>query len=248
VTLYRVFPDPRLAIDLDTDEGLDLLRELYTIDHSPSVRVNMIVRPDGSIVGSDGTSGSLTSPDDRSLLRLLRSMADAVIIGAETIRQERVPVPRGIPLVVVSNSGNIPASHVVCGPESGELVVVTPSADTASTTLSALPHRIIEPGQPSPTATQIIDLCVAEGWNNIVVEGGKQLVTLFANAGVVDDLCLTLTGAPQSEDTPPVSWWPEGTTWMTSHLLMDDNRMLYHRYVSEGGLVGETSHSRRVDQ
>jgi riboflavin biosynthesis pyrimidine reductase len=232
VTFYRVFPDPRLAIDLDTDEGLELLRELYAIDFSPSVRVNMIVHPDGSIRGSDGTSGSLTSPDDRQLVRLLRSMADAVIIGAETLRHERVPLPHGVPLVVVSRSGNIAASNIVRGSESGDLVVVTPSPDTASTTLGDTPHRIINPGHPSPTAADIISLCLAEGWANILVEGGQQVATMFAEEGVVDDLCLTLTGAPQSDDTPPVFWWPKGQAWTTSHLLMDDNRMLYHRYVA----------------
>ena len=232
MTLYRVFPDPRLAIDLDTDEGLELLRELYTIDKSASVRLNMIVRPDGAIHGPDGTSGSLSSPDDRHLLRLLRSMADAVIIGAETLRHERIPVPRGVPLIVLSVSGSIAASNVVFGPESGELVVVTPSPDAASATLADTPHRIVNPGHRSPTATDIIALCQAEGWQNLLVEGGKQVATLFAEAGVVDDLCLTLTGPPQTEDTPPVSWWPTGPKWTTSHLLMDDNRMLYHRYVA----------------
>jgi riboflavin biosynthesis pyrimidine reductase len=231
VTFYRVFPDPRLAIDLDTEEGLELLRELYLSDRSPSVRVNMIVRPDGSIAGSDGTSGSLTTLDDRHLVRLLRSMADVVVMGAETLRQERIPIPRGIPLLVVSNSGNIAAHNAIFSPDCGELVVMTPSPETASTTIGDTPHRIITPGRPSPTAQDIIDLCLAEGWKNILVEGGRQVATLFAEAGVVDDLCLTLTGAPLSEDTPPVSWWPRGTSWTTSHLLMDDQRMLYHRYI-----------------
>jgi riboflavin biosynthesis pyrimidine reductase len=231
VTLYRVFPDPRLAIDLDTEEGLDLLRDLYLINRSPSVRVNMIVKPDGSVAGSDGTSGSLTTSDDRHLLRLLRSMTDVVIVGAETLRRERIPIPRGIPLLVVSNSGNIDAHNAIFSPDCGELVVLTPSLETASTALGDTPHRVIDPGHPSPTAQEIIDLCLAEGWKNILVEGGRQVATMFAEAGVVDDLCLTLTGAPLTEDTPPVSWWPQGTSWTTSHLLMDDNRMLYHRYV-----------------
>ena len=233
MTLYRVFPDPRLAIDLDTNDGQNTLEELYRLDHSPSVRVNMIVRPDGSIAGSDGTSGSLSSPDDRHVVRLLRSMADAVIVGAETLRGERVPIPRGIPLVVLSRSGDIAAHNAIAGPESGELVVITPQPDRASAILADTPHRIIEPRIPSPTATDIISLCHAEGWHNILVEGGKQVATLFAEAGVVDELCLTLTGAPQSEDTPPVSWWPTGAPWTTSHLLMDDNRMLYHRYIRQ---------------
>jgi riboflavin biosynthesis pyrimidine reductase len=232
VTLYRVFPDSRLAIDLDTDEGIAQLHELYRIDHSPSVRVNMIVSPDGSIAGSDGTSGTLTSAEDRRLLRLVRSMADAVIIGAETLRQERIPVPRGIPLVVLSRSGNIAAENIVAGPESGDLVVMTPSPETASRTLRDTPHRIIPLSEPTPSADKVIDLCRAEGWQNILVEGGQNVATFFAEAGLVDDLCLTLTGAPLNDHTPPVSWWPQGSIWSTSHLLMDDNRMLYHRYIA----------------
>jgi riboflavin biosynthesis pyrimidine reductase len=232
VTFYRVFPDPRLAIDHKTDDGLNQLTDLYRIDNTSSVRVNMIVRPDGSIAGSDGTSSSLSSQHDRAVLRLLRSMADVVIIGAETLRHERVPIPRGRPLLVLSMSGEIAAQNVVFGPESGELVVLSPSPDTVTDTLGDTPHRIINPGRPSPDARDIIAACRAEGWNHLLVEGGQRIATLFADDGLVDDLCLTLTGAPLSEDTPPVSWWPTGTTWTTSHLLMDDDRMLYHRYTT----------------
>jgi len=232
VTFYRVFPDPRLSIDPRTEDGQELLRQLYRLDRSPSVRVNMIVQPDGSIAGSDGTSASLTSRDDRTLLRLLRGMADAVIIGAETIRRERVPIAPGIPLVVVSRSGNISADNIISGPTSGELVIITPSPERASAALGTTPHRILDPGDPSPTAQTIVGLCRAEGWEKLLVEGGKRVATLFADAGLVDDLCLTLTGAPLNEDTPPVSWWPRNVTWTTSHLLIDDNRMLYHRYVT----------------
>ncbi len=232
MTFYRVFPDPRLAIDPDSPGGRDLLTDLYRIDKSPSVRVNMIVRPDGSIAGSDGTSGSLSSPDDRHLVGVLRGMADVVIIGAETLRRERIPVPRHIPLLVVSNSGQIAAHNVIFGRESGDLVVMTSSPDEASTALGDTPHRTINPGRPSPSAKNIIDLCGAEGWMNILVEGGRQLATLFADADCVDDLCVTLTGAPRLEDTPPIAWWPAVTRWTTSHLLMDDHRMLYHRYTA----------------
>ena len=233
MTFYRVFPDPRLAIDPKTDRGIEQLNTLYTMSMAPSVRVNMIVRPNGSTTGSDGTSGSLSSGSDRALLRIIRSMADAVIIGAETLRRERIPLPHTIPLVVLSTSGNIAVDNIVSGAHSGELIVVTSAVDTAAQTLGTHPHRIIDPGHPSPSAEHIIALCRAQGWNRLLVEGGQQITTLFASAGVVDDVCLTLTGAPLSEDTPPVDWWPKVSSWATAHLLMDDDRMLYHRYTRE---------------
>jgi riboflavin biosynthesis pyrimidine reductase len=233
VTFYRVFPDPRLAIDPETDAGITQLNSLYNVSPEPSVRVNMIVRPNGSTTGSDGTSASISSASDRALLRLIRAMADVVIIGAETLRRERIPLPDNIPLVVLSTSGNIAANNIVSSPHSGELVVVTSAVDAAAQALGTHPHRIIDPGHPSPSAEQIVALCRAQGWNRLLVEGGQQITTLFADAGVVDDVCLTLTGAPQSEETPPVDWWPKVSSWATAHLLMDDDRMLYHRYTKE---------------
>ena len=233
MTFYRVFPDPRLAIDPESTEGVEQLNTLYRLPAGPSVRVNMIVRPNGSTTGSDGTSGSLSSGSDRALLRLIRAMADAVIIGAETLRRERIPLPRNIPLVVLSASGNIAVDNIISGPHSGELVVLTHAIDRAAEALGTHPHRIIDPDHSSPSAEDIVSLCRAQGWNRLLVEGGKEVTTLFADAGVVDDVCLTLTGAPLSEDTPPVDWWPKVSAWTTGHLLMDDDRVLYHRYTKK---------------
>jgi riboflavin biosynthesis pyrimidine reductase len=229
VTLYRVFPDPRLAIDETTPAGLDSLTDLYRITTDRSVRVNMVVTPSGESIGPDRTSGSLSRPTDRTLVRLLRQQADAVIIGAGTLRVEKVPVPPDTPLVVLSHSGQIAAENIVTSAASGELVVVTPSPERARLTLGELPHRIIAAPAHKHTPADIIALCHAEGWNHLLVEGGQHTATAFAEAGVVDDLCLTLTGAPREETTPPLAWWPTTHQWDAHHLLTDDDRMLYYR-------------------
>ncbi len=238
MNMYRVFPDPRLHISLTTADGLSQLRDLYRIRTDHSVRVNMIATPGGDTFGADDTSGSLSTPTDRQVVTLLRSLADVVIIGAETIRRERLPLPAGIPLVVVTRSGNVPAANLIRRPNSGELIVLTPNAETASDTLGDTPHRIISPPMPSPDPNDIIEVCRQEGWKHILVEGGRNLVRQFARADAIDDLCLTLTAAPRTETSPPVSWWPMVASWQTIHLLTDDNRMLYHRYGREHKKAG----------
>lgn len=231
MTFYRVFPDPRLSIDENTEAGAQQLNQLYRLTGEESVRVNMVVSPTGAIVGSDGTSGSLSSPSDRALLKTLRGMADAVLIGAQTLRQERVPAPTGVPLIVLSQSGHVPVDNIITGPSSGEIVVMTSSPNTARD-VRGDSYRIFPLDGPSPSAEEIREVTRVEGWGHLLVEGGQRVVSLFAQSQLVDDLCLTLTGAPRSDHTPPVSWWPEGSRWETSHLLMDDERMLYHRYTA----------------
>ena len=44
---------------------------------------------DGATVGPDGKSGSLSGPADRRALAQTRRLADAILVGASTIRAER---------------------------------------------------------------------------------------------------------------------------------------------------------------
>ena len=231
MTLYRVFPEPHLSIDELTAEGVRQLTELYESAAPRLIRVNMIVTPQGKTVGSDSTSGSLSSPTDRVLVSTLRQMSDAVILGAATIRQEKIPVPSGIPLVVVSGSGRVPGGNLIFRPDSAELVVVTSNPDEARDHLAGHPHRIIAVGDGELTPHRLVDLFAVEGWNRVLLEGGQKTVTSFVEHSLVDDVCLTLTGAPLDEGSPPVKWWPTGDPFDLVHLLTDDNRMLYHRWV-----------------
>lgn len=229
MTFYRVLPDPRIALDDGDSDDVALMTDHYRVDGALSVRVNMVVSPTGSTTGPDGTSGSLSSPADRVLVTLLRGLADAVIIGAETLRRERIPLPEGIPLVVLSRSGHIAANNLITTARHTRLVVVTQASGQAQKSLGGFLADIINPGDGFPSPEALLTLLRDNGWNHLLIEGGRQTATLFAEAGLVDDLCLTLTGAPLEEATPPVSWWPTTDTWELRHLFTDDHRMLYHR-------------------
>jgi hypothetical protein len=114
-----VATDDRPEISSLTDEDL---AELYSWPHGQHVRLNMVLSATGEPVGLDGTSASISSAQDRRLLRLLRSHADVVLSGGASIRAEgwHLP-PRGL-LVVVSASGELPWS--TC-PDRSKVIVIS---------------------------------------------------------------------------------------------------------------------------
>ena len=227
---YRVFPDPRLMIDADTVEGREALTALYRLPERPSVRINMIITPSGDTVGVDGTSGTLSTPTDRHLVRLLRAQSDAVILGAETLRRERIPLPTDRPLIILTSRGELSWHNLIADSMTGQVVVMTDNPERDIDAPAGLSPQVVTvpPGELSPG--RIIDLCRDQGWNHLLVEGGKRTACSFAQSLVVDDLCLTLTGPPTQDTSPPVSWWPKSAIWETKHLLTDDSRMLFYRF------------------
>ncbi|PMD04030.1 hypothetical protein CJ199_14525, partial [Brevibacterium paucivorans] len=50
----------------------------------PRVQSNMVQSLDGKIAGADGLSGTISSPSDKRVFAVLRSLADVVIVGAST--------------------------------------------------------------------------------------------------------------------------------------------------------------------
>lgn len=133
------------------------------------LRANFVISIDGHIRGSDGKSGTLSSPEDRHRFHMLRAGCDAVLVGAGTARAEGYGPVRIKPewrdlrtqsnppvLVMVTASGNvpdIPGSEVVGGDD-----------------LAAVKRR----------------------YPRILCEGGPRLFTALLEQGLVDELALSI--------------------------------------------------------
>ncbi|MEL7156403.1 MAG: dihydrofolate reductase family protein, partial [Actinomycetota bacterium] len=61
-------------------------------DGRPWVLTNMIASADGA-TAVDGLSGQLGGPADFAVFTALRATADAIVVGASTVREERYRVP-----------------------------------------------------------------------------------------------------------------------------------------------------------
>lgn len=235
MNLYRVFPEPREMHYLEEAGTAPTIDGWYAPPSDRSVRLSMISSPSGRLVGPDGTSSSLSNPVDRAILRSLRGHADAVITGATTARMEPVPIPAHAPLVIVTSSGNLEGHKIIestIRPEG--VLVVSGSAATHS------PKEFFPPGVAQHLvwsedaylrAIDVVSGLATRGAQHLLVEGGRSVAEMFASENTLDEVCLSLTGPPLSENHPPLSWWGDSWgEWSASHVLTDDLKTLYMRY------------------
>lgn len=103
-------------------------------------RANILLDENGSAVGSDGTSRSLTSGRDRHLLRQIRAEAELVVTGGETVRKEGWHFPPHGELIVLSSSGLLPVESC---PHLDRLTVVTDPDSLSQAISESVATRIL---------------------------------------------------------------------------------------------------------
>jgi len=156
---------------------------------------------------------SARNPDDRFLLGLLRVVADAVVVGAGTLRQEPnslwtpdQPVPDiradfaaarermrlpPVPLtVLVTKSGELDLSLPVFN--AGHRVLVLTTTEGAKR-VGKSPRHVDVRVMVSGASSEIVEIAAAEsGGGMILTEGGPTLFGEFVRERTVDELFLTI--------------------------------------------------------
>jgi riboflavin biosynthesis pyrimidine reductase len=145
----------------------------YAWPQDRSFRLNMLLDGKDKSVGSDSTSESLTSPEDRRVLRANRAHADVVIVGAASIRAEGWFLPIRGRLAVLSISSHLPWES--CPDKSR--VNLYPS-------VSALMHSL------------------KESEHNILCEGGVTTAELLQTQVGFDEIALTRIGNDSRKELP----------------------------------------------
>ena len=108
--VQALLPTPGETVDLDREALRGWLAERYARPGDAWVRVNLVAALGGQTTGSDGTSDGLTGGIDRLLLAALRRSADVVLVGAGTLRAERLRMPRTATLAVATRRGDLDAA------------------------------------------------------------------------------------------------------------------------------------------
>jgi riboflavin biosynthesis pyrimidine reductase len=152
----------------------------------------MIASIDGATAVS-GVSGRLGGPADRQLFSVLRSRADAVLVGAGTVRAEQYG-PSTLPIAVVSRSCHLDwRSPFFAEARRRPVVITVADAPAANRAAAETVAEVVIAG------TDHVDLPVAlqalgqRGVRSVLAEGGPSLNDQLAAAGVLDELCLTLS-------------------------------------------------------
>ena len=112
-------------IRLGEDGARAAIEAAYLHGAGIRVRLNMIASVNGSSIGSDGTSETLTNRVDRTILGVIRAQADVVLVGAASVRAEGYRVPKRAPLAIVSSSGDL-AGHRLEVQEGARVLLLLP--------------------------------------------------------------------------------------------------------------------------
>jgi riboflavin biosynthesis pyrimidine reductase len=180
----------------------------------PRVFANFVASLDGVVaLPSGGESGQIVSGNskpDRFVMGLLRSCADAVIVGAGTFRRSPghlwhpdviyppaaaefaearaalglSPTPT---LVLVTASGEIDVSQPAAR---GALFVTTPRGE-AALRARAPSARIAVLGSDEVRFTEVLALLRAQGFELVLTEGGPTLLARLVTESALDELFLT---------------------------------------------------------
>jgi riboflavin biosynthesis pyrimidine reductase len=201
----RLLPEPA---ELD-DAGLI---EVYRLPPGRHLRVNFVAALDGATTVA-GRSEGLGSPGDRRVFRVLRALADVVLVGHGTAAAEGYrpigadsPVgrlraaigrPPTAPVAVVSRRASLdPASELVTGAATPTILVTCESADPdRREALAAAGVTVLVCGDDDVDLPRALDRLAGLGHEQVLCEGGPSLFRSAVVAGVVDELDLSIAPA-----------------------------------------------------
>jgi 5-amino-6-(5-phosphoribosylamino)uracil reductase len=244
-----LLPDPSDHVDLEAAYS----PPASAAATRPFVRVNMISSLDGAI-SVHGQSGQLGGAGDRQVFAVLRSLTDVILVGAGTVRAEgygpasldadaqkrrrargQPPTP---PLAVVSRSCHLDWETPFF-PEAAARPIDTPPADADADAR----HRgetvaeVVTVGTGDVDLSLALDALHARGARSVLAEGGPRLNAQLAAAGVVDELCLTLSPRLVAGDGPRLFAGPELPEPVRLHpvSLLEDDGFFFVRLRRERG-------------
>ncbi|MGY2001886.1 dihydrofolate reductase family protein [Blastococcus sp. SYSU DS1024] len=245
--MRRLFPEPA---ELD-DAGLV---EAYRCPPGRWLRMDFIASLDGA-VAVDGVSAGLGSPGDRRVFRVLRALADVVLVGHGTAATEGYrpvlpdsPVGRlrdelgrtpTAPVAVVSRRAALdPASTLVTAAVSPTIVVTCAAADPGRrAALAAAGVEVLVCGDDDVDLPAALDALAEHGLEQVTCEGGPQLLRTALGAGVVDELDLSVSPTLVGGQTRLLEDALPAPVRLTLHQVLEEDGMLFTRY----GVGGATS-------
>ena len=197
----------------------------------PTVRLNMIASIDGATAVA-GRSGGLGGPADQALFTVLRSRADVVLVAAGTVRAEHYG-PSKVPVAVISRSCRLDWDSPFFIAAMAQPVVVTVArAPALEREKAAGLADVIIAGERDVDLAAALGALAERGYARVLAEGGPTLNGQLAAAGLLDELCLTLSPLLAGGDAKKILAGPAlapGRGWRLRSLCEQDG-FLFLRY------------------
>ncbi|GAV39354.1 pyrimidine reductase family protein [Streptomyces acidiscabies] len=214
------------------------------------LRANMVSTLDGA-GQHDGRSRLISGPADMRIFGTLRGLADVVVVGAQTVRQEgyRPAVAREAFAARRAAAGQAPAPAVAVVSASLDLDFTLPLFTSPLVPTLVLTGAGADPVRVAAARKAGAEVLVAgdgvgvdparvpavlgeQGFVRLLTEGGPRLLGQFVAAGVLDELCLALSpmlaagGAQRITDGPAV----EVPRRFALTSLLEEDGFLFGRY------------------
>jgi riboflavin biosynthesis pyrimidine reductase len=225
--MRRLLPEP--ADDITVDEAYR--SPLRTRSDGPWVGLCMVASIDGS-TAVDGTSAKLSSPTDSAVLNRLRQLADVIVVGAGTVRDEGYGAPRKADqrIGVVSLSGELDYGSELFTSGAGFVISCEGGAPDVPDGIDVL-----------RAGTDDVDLAGVLGAlaglvgsvDFVQVEGGAALNGAFFAADLIDEINLTTSPATFGGPGPRLtSGSPTHShRYDIAQLAIDDEAFVYTRWL-----------------
>ncbi len=225
-TLRRIIPAEGGAVDLAAPDARSTLLDWYDPRALEHLRLNLVSTLDGRAAGTDGTSESLTSRADRTILGVIRELSDIVLVGAESVRREGYLRPKRAALAVVTASGDLRGHRLESTTAGHPLLVFTTDrgARRAATTMPSARVLVLDGAGDDDRLDlgDVISTLRRAGFGRIVAEGGPTLAAQLLEAGLVDELCLTVMPRVGGPALPLLTAWPLSVREARPHTLIHD--------------------------
>ena len=217
---------------------------------APWLRGNMVSTLDGA-AQHEGRSQPISCPADMRIFGVLRALADAVVVGAETVRQEgyrpararaefaaareaagQGPAPA---IAVVSASLDLDFSlPLFTSPLVPTLVLTGAAADPQRVAAAEKAGaRVVVAGEGAGVDPGRAVHALAElGHTRLLTEGGPRLLGQLIAAGVLDELCLTVSPMLTAGDAQRIAGGPSVTVprRFTLSSMLEEDGFLFTRY------------------
>jgi 5-amino-6-(5-phosphoribosylamino)uracil reductase len=238
--MRRLLPEPA---ELD-DPGLV---EAYRLPDGRSLRMNFIASLDGAITVG-GASEGLGSPGDKRVFRVLRALADVVLVGHGTAATEgyrpigagsavgrlraSIGRPPTAPIAVVSRRASLdPGSGLVTHAVSPTILVTCAAADPGRrTALEAAGVTVLVCGDDDVDLPTAVNRLAALGYGQVLCEGGPHLLHAALTADVVDELDLSIAPALVGGETRLLPAGLADLRRLELRQLLEEDGVLFARY------------------
>ena len=214
------------------------------------LRANMVSTLDGA-AQHDGRSQPISSVADMRIFGTLRALADVVVVGAETVRQEgyrpaharaefadrraaagQGPAPA---IAVVSASLDLDFSLPLFTSPLVPTLVLTGAAAPADRVAAAekAGARVVIAGDGTGVdPDRAVRALAGLGLTRLLTEGGPRLLGQLVAAGVLDELCLTVSPMLTAGDAQRIAGGPSVAVPRRFVLasLLEEEGFLFGRY------------------